>query len=792
MKCPSCHAENEEQAETCFTCGNSLAGVIKRGSVVASRYEILNPLGKGGMGMVYKAHDRVLEEDIAIKVLRADVARSPDMARRFRSEIRLARKVTHRNVCRIHEYGEDGGVRYISMELIEGVDLKHVIRERKAGLPPKEAFDVSIQIAKGLQAIHDVGIIHRDLKTANIMRDARGIVKLMDFGIAKQEGSGSATATGDIVGTPEYMSPEQARGQKVDSRSDIYALAIVVHELFTGDVPFRGDSPIVTIFKHIQDQPLLDGPSAPAMPAALVPVLRRGLAKDPAERFGMADDLAESLRAARRETYPDSPSQPPVFSAVGPHADAPPPPISITPQPGPITRPVVTPIPSPLALPASPTPQPISLRTAAQPAVTRAPLPVASPPTPAPVTPTPMPLPLDTAATHSLEPPTVPFEARTPEPAAAPPPQPAAEEPLPPTVAERMPDLTPLPAPPAVSASRNRPTAVRAPKAAPQPAAEVRVARQQTQRLPALELPPPEPAVVPTPRRLLVPLLIALTLALMIAGIVIVGVLLKREEERSTTVASAGPASTQAPVTRAPPPSTQRPVIIEEILPAATPVPPPTAAPPVTTLIATPQPTPVTTPIATPQPTPVTAPPPTPAATPVPTPRPTPLPTPPPTPRPTPVPTPPPTPRPTPPPSVPRVGRLEAYAAGRTTLESREQIQKPGDQKAKGPEIAAALELEVTPGSIGVGESYSVDVLLTPTNDKPFKLRSVAYMVRRNAQSGPWTPATLLATGFARGERAQIARIGGTWESDTNTWVLEVKATTERGDTISNKVALRR
>src|SRR5262245_3012584 len=299
MKCPTCHSENEEQAETCFTCGHGLAAVIKRGSVIASRYEMLNPLGKGGMGMVYKAHDRVLEEDIAIKVLRADVARSPDMARRFRSEIRLARKVTHRNVCRIHEYGEDGVVRYISMELIEGVDLKQVMRERKSGLPPKEAFDVSIQIAKGLQAIHDVGVIHRDLKTANIMRDGRGVVKLMDFGIAKQEGSSSATATGDIVGTPEYMSPEQARGQKVDARSDLYALAVVIYEVFSGDVPFRGDSPIVTIFKHIQDQPLLDGPGAFAFPQALVPVLRRGLAKDPGDRFVTSDELVDNLRAAR-------------------------------------------------------------------------------------------------------------------------------------------------------------------------------------------------------------------------------------------------------------------------------------------------------------------------------------------------------------------------------------------------------------------------------------------------------------------------------------------------------------
>jgi hypothetical protein len=141
---------------------------------------------------------------------------------------------------------------------------------------------------------------------------------------------------------------------------------------------------------------------------------------------------------------------------------------------------------------------------------------------------------------------------------------------------------------------------------------------------------------------------------------------------------------------------------------------------------------------------------------------------------------------------LPKVGRLEAYAGARTTIESREQVQNPGNQRAKAAEIAAAMELEVVPLAIGVGESYTVKVYLTPSNDKPFKLRSVAFMIRRNSQSGPWTPTTLLATTPARGERTQIAELHGSWEADTSTWVLEVKATTDRGDTISNKVALRK
>jgi hypothetical protein len=222
------------------------------------------------------------------------------MAQRFRSEIKLARKVSHRNVCRIHEYGEHEGLRYICMELVDGVNLKQLVREGN-GLPAGEAYDVAIQMAKGLQAIHDAGIIHRDLKTPNIMRDARGIVRLMDFGIAKQlEGGGSAglTLAGQMIGTPEYMSPEQGRGYKLDYRTDIYSLGVVIFEVFTGGVPFRGDTPVATVFKHVQEAPALDHPR---IPPPLVPVLRKALAKDPDERYATARGVAAALRLARQD-----------------------------------------------------------------------------------------------------------------------------------------------------------------------------------------------------------------------------------------------------------------------------------------------------------------------------------------------------------------------------------------------------------------------------------------------------------------------------------------------------------
>jgi serine/threonine protein kinase len=305
MICPACKALNDDSAEACFTCGRALTA-LTQGSVIAGRYEIQSPLGKGGMGMVYKAFDRELEETVAIKVLRAEFANTGEMAKRFRHEVKQARKVSHRNVCRIHDYGDDGGVRFISMEYVEGTDIKQLARESGGYLEAEEAFDVAIQSAEGLQAIHDVGIIHRDLKTSNIMRDNTGRVRLMDFGIARTGGgdhssSSGLTSTGQIMGTPEYMSPEQCLGDKIDHRSDIYALGIAVYEIFSGTVPFRGDTPVATLFKHIQDPVPFEGPVAGRIPLAAVPVLRKALAKNRADRYDNASAMAEGLRKAQQK-----------------------------------------------------------------------------------------------------------------------------------------------------------------------------------------------------------------------------------------------------------------------------------------------------------------------------------------------------------------------------------------------------------------------------------------------------------------------------------------------------------
>jgi serine/threonine-protein kinase len=426
MKCFSCRADNEPSAKACFACGApldpALAGLAE-GVLFASRFEILGPLGRGGMGMVYKAFDRELGETVAIKVLRPDVAReSGRVEQRFRSEIRLARRVRHRNVCSVYGDGEDRGLLYICMEHVEGENLARAAREG-GGLPPDEAWSAVLQVAEGLSAIHEVGVVHRDLKTANLMRDRDGVVRVMDFGIAKQHGAAgggaTVTATGTLMGTPEYMSPEQLRGDEVGFRSDLYSLGIVVYELFSGALPFRGDTPVATIVRQLHDAPFLD---LPALPEPLRPVLARALSKDPADRYATAEEMQAALEGAyrasvpgalalraRTQASPDDETRPVVpgrrpegapllwmaaaqaaVAALAVHL------VSaggVRPSPIPAPLPVVVPTPSP-----TPTPPPV----APTPVVTVRARPTSLPPVPG-ATPVPTPMPPGTATLPDTE-----------------------------------------------------------------------------------------------------------------------------------------------------------------------------------------------------------------------------------------------------------------------------------------------------------------------------------------------------------------------------------------------------
>jgi hypothetical protein len=296
VTCPSCRAENRPGARGCRRCHKALP-TLSPGDVVAGRFEILSLLGTGGMGVVFRARDRTLDDVVALKTLRTDLDAAEEMANRFRSEIRLARKVSSRHVCRIHEYGVDGDIHHISMEYVEGVSLKDLLH-LCGGLPTDVALDIAAQIVAGLTAIHDVGIMHRDVKPSNLMRTRAGLVKLMDFGIAKQVGGVTLTAAGHAVGTPEYMSPEQVTGRKLDLRTDIYTTGIVMFELLTGISPFRAESPIDSAHKQVTEVPdfLTDG-----IPLPLVPVLGRALAKDREARYASARELGEALASVRQE-----------------------------------------------------------------------------------------------------------------------------------------------------------------------------------------------------------------------------------------------------------------------------------------------------------------------------------------------------------------------------------------------------------------------------------------------------------------------------------------------------------
>lgn len=303
MECPSCAAPIDAGADACLACGRSLS-TLALGSILASRYELRSVLGKGGMGLVYRAFDQLLEEEVAIKVLRTDLSSSADAVRRFRGEIKLARKVSHPNVCRIHDYGEEGPLGYISMEILTGQDLHKTLKARPGGLPEEEAISAVLQIASGLQAIHDVGILHRDLKTANASRDDRGVVRLVDFGIAKDLLSEGQTASGQSFGTPEYMSPEHCRGETLDFRSDVYALGVVAFELLTGDVPIKASTPMATLFKQIQEVPSFDAEPGSRVPRRLVPALQRALAKSRSDRFASAQEFAAALSEAAMASPP--------------------------------------------------------------------------------------------------------------------------------------------------------------------------------------------------------------------------------------------------------------------------------------------------------------------------------------------------------------------------------------------------------------------------------------------------------------------------------------------------------
>jgi serine/threonine-protein kinase len=273
-------------------------GMLAAGTVFAGRYEIKGVLGIGGMGVVYRAWDTELGELVAIKALRMDAAQSePAALERFKQEIRLARKITHRNVVRTHDIGEVEGLYFITMEFVEGQSLKHLI-QNQGSLPVNVALTVGKQLCRALEVAHEQGVIHRDIKPQNLIVEPSGTLKVMDFGIARlAKRSQGMTQAGMAIGTPEYMAPEQLLGGEVDFRADLYATGAVLFESLTGRPPFVADSPITLVAKQLEEAPPSPRGLNAAVPVALEKLILRALSKNPAERPQSAALLFEELDA---------------------------------------------------------------------------------------------------------------------------------------------------------------------------------------------------------------------------------------------------------------------------------------------------------------------------------------------------------------------------------------------------------------------------------------------------------------------------------------------------------------
>ncbi|MBV8206279.1 MAG: protein kinase [Acidobacteria bacterium] len=264
------------------------------GTVLGGRYRILNILGQGGMGAVYKAEDVKLNRLVAIKVIRRELANDRSIMERFTQELVLSREVTHQNVVRLFDIGEADGIDFITMEFVEGEDLRSLL-QRSGKLPPAEAAGIVAQICAGLQAAHAKGIIHRDLKPGNIMREASGRVVVMDFGLARTLGGDGMTQSGALIGTFEYMSPEQSRSEHIDARSDLYTVGLIFYELLTGVSPYQADSAIASLLMRSQQRAKPPTSHDASIPPGISAICERCLEIDPASRYQSAADLIADL-----------------------------------------------------------------------------------------------------------------------------------------------------------------------------------------------------------------------------------------------------------------------------------------------------------------------------------------------------------------------------------------------------------------------------------------------------------------------------------------------------------------
>ncbi len=316
MKCPKCHSENPQDARFCNVCSTPLPSSadtsdsytktiqpsveeLKKGSLFARRYEIIEEIGRGGMGVVYKAKDNKLKRTVALKFLPPLLTSSEEAKERFIREAQAAAALDHPNICTVHEIDEAEKRTYISMAYVEGQSLKKRIEHGPLGLD--EAIDLALQVAEGLEEAHKKGVVHRDIKSANIMVTGKGQAKIMDFGLAKVQGTTLVTKEGTTMGTVAFMSPEQARGEKVDHRTDIWSLGVVLYQCLSGQLPFKGEHDQVVLHSILNEEPKPLLGLCADIPKALEQIVNQALAKNVDDRYQDVKEMLKELQSVKKE-----------------------------------------------------------------------------------------------------------------------------------------------------------------------------------------------------------------------------------------------------------------------------------------------------------------------------------------------------------------------------------------------------------------------------------------------------------------------------------------------------------
>jgi eukaryotic-like serine/threonine-protein kinase len=278
---------------------------MSAGDLIAGRYELLELVGSGGMSSVWRSHDRLLDRVVAIKILHEQFTADAEYVERFRREARAVARLSHPNIVTVIDRGEDGGRQFIVFEYIEGENLKDAI-ERAGRLSVRDALTLTLQMARALAFAHDRGLVHRDVKPQNVLLTEDGRAKMTDFGIARSIDVDGVTVTGTVLGTSEYIAPEQAQGRRVDALTDVYSLGVVLYELLTGTVPFRGENFVAIALRHVNEPPPSVLERRPDVPPRVATAVDRAMAKRPEERFQSMGELGSELESALAELDPSS------------------------------------------------------------------------------------------------------------------------------------------------------------------------------------------------------------------------------------------------------------------------------------------------------------------------------------------------------------------------------------------------------------------------------------------------------------------------------------------------------